>query len=117
MRSVVDLPAPFGPRRPVMRPSSARNVTSRTAVTLPKRFTSRSASITNGLSRRGAGQRSEERHRLHRPRAGDFEVARRAGGDEVGHDAIDARRAQLTVALIPQHQVAAVRETARGLDA
>jgi hypothetical protein len=31
IRSVVDLPAPFGPRKPVMVPGSQRNDTSSTA--------------------------------------------------------------------------------------
>jgi hypothetical protein len=35
IRSVVDLPAPLGPRNPVMRPGSAVKVTSSTAVKLP----------------------------------------------------------------------------------
>ena len=36
MRSVVDLPAPFGPNNPVICPSRALKLTSRTAATLPK---------------------------------------------------------------------------------
>ena len=35
IRSVVDLPAPFGPRKPVTRPGSAVKVTSSTAVKWP----------------------------------------------------------------------------------
>jgi hypothetical protein len=35
MRSVVDFPAPFGPRKPVTRPGSAVKVTSSTAVKAP----------------------------------------------------------------------------------
>ena len=38
MRSVVDLPAPLGPSSPVMRPSAAARLTSRTAATAPKRL-------------------------------------------------------------------------------
>ena len=35
MRSVVVLPAPFGPRRPVISPSRAVKLTPSTALTLP----------------------------------------------------------------------------------
>ena len=38
MRSVVVLPAPLGPSRPVTTPSAAEKETSSTAVTLPKRL-------------------------------------------------------------------------------
>jgi hypothetical protein len=38
MRSVVVLPAPFGPRKPVIRPGSTVKVRSSTAVKPPKRF-------------------------------------------------------------------------------
>ena len=46
MRKVVDFPAPLGPSRPVIRPSAALKLTSRTAATLPKRLASDSTSIT-----------------------------------------------------------------------
>ena len=45
MRSVVDLPAPFGPRKPVTRPAATSNDMSETACTLPKRLLSPSISI------------------------------------------------------------------------
>ena len=45
MRSVVVLPAPLGPRNPVMRPGSTVNVRSSTAVRSPNRFVSRSTSM------------------------------------------------------------------------
>src|SRR5882762_2063828 len=38
MRMVVDLPAPFGPRKPTTCPRSTENETWSTAVTLPNRF-------------------------------------------------------------------------------
>ena len=38
MRSVVDLPAPFGPSKPLILPSGASKLTPRTARTLPKDF-------------------------------------------------------------------------------
>ena len=43
---VVDLPAPFGPRNPVISPSAAVKSTPRRASTLPKRLTRPSTSIT-----------------------------------------------------------------------
>ena len=46
IRSVVVLPAPFGPSRPVMAPSRASNATLLTAWTEPKRFFSPSTRIT-----------------------------------------------------------------------
>ena len=46
IRSVVDLPAPLGPSSPVMRPSAALKLTSRTASTAPKRLARASTSIT-----------------------------------------------------------------------
>src|SRR4051794_34049699 len=45
MRSVVVLPAPFGPRNPVTAPSLTRNDRSSTAATSPKRFVSPTAAI------------------------------------------------------------------------
>ena len=46
MRSVVDLPAPFGPNNPVICPSRAEKLTPRTAATLPKDLNnSRASSI------------------------------------------------------------------------
>src|SRR5688572_4666216 len=45
IRSVVDLPAPFGPRKPVTRPAGTSNVRSRTATTGPNRLPSPRTSI------------------------------------------------------------------------
>src|SRR4051812_7432558 len=45
IRSVVVLPAPFGPRNPTIRPSSTVNDRSSTASTSPKRFVSPATSI------------------------------------------------------------------------
>src|SRR5580765_1603438 len=39
-RMVVDFPAPFGPRNPVMRPGASSKVRSLTAVTVPYRLVS-----------------------------------------------------------------------------
>ena len=44
MRSVVDLPAPFGPNNPVICPSRAAKLTPRTAATLPNDLKSPRAS-------------------------------------------------------------------------
>src|ERR1700679_2257079 len=60
IRSVVVLPAPFGPRKPVIVPGASANERSSTATTLPKRFRSDSARTTAtadpvGLDMRGIG--------------------------------------------------------------
>ena len=44
IRRLVDLPAPFGPRRPVIRPRGAEKLTPFSAATLPKDF---SMSVTS----------------------------------------------------------------------
>src|SRR6266702_8034717 len=44
-RMVVDFPAPFGPRNPVMRPGASSKVRSLTAVTVPYRLVSASTAI------------------------------------------------------------------------
>jgi len=49
IRSVVVLPAPFGPRRPVMEPSRASKVTPSTACTMPNRF---ARAVTRIIARR-----------------------------------------------------------------
>ncbi len=48
MRIVVDLPAPFGPRKPSTSPRATLNVTSSTAVKLPKRLVRPVISISTG---------------------------------------------------------------------
>ena len=50
IRSVVVLPAPFGPRKPVTVPASSSNERPSTAVSLPKRFVSDSAATTAGTA-------------------------------------------------------------------
>jgi hypothetical protein len=45
MRSVVVLPAPFGPRKPTIRPGSTVNDRSSTARVSPNRFVSPETSI------------------------------------------------------------------------
>ncbi len=55
MCRIVDLPAPFGPRRPVT-PGPSTNEMSLTATTLPyQRETPRSSTAAPGVSWRGAG--------------------------------------------------------------
>src|SRR5919197_4921834 len=49
MRSVVVLPAPFGPRKPVMRPSGTRNVSPSTAVAVRYRLRRSTTSITGPI--------------------------------------------------------------------
>src|SRR2546430_3118652 len=44
-RIVVDFPAPFGPRNPVIRPGASRNVRSLTAVMVPYRLVSASTAM------------------------------------------------------------------------
>ena len=48
MRMVVDLPAPFGPRKPSTSPRDTLNETSSTAVKLPNRLVSPAISISTG---------------------------------------------------------------------
>src|SRR5262245_38996217 len=63
----VDLPAPFGPNKPVILPSAAAKLTPPSAVTLPKLLPRPSISIIACGSRPGAVQRQKEgRRRLGR---------------------------------------------------
>src|SRR4051812_22150414 len=48
IRMVVDLPAPFGPRKPSTSPRATLKLTRSTAVKLPNRFVSPSISISTG---------------------------------------------------------------------
>ena len=50
MRRVVVLPAPFGPRNPVIVPGSSANERLSTAVSLPNRFVSDSARTTGAMA-------------------------------------------------------------------
>src|SRR5690606_41949038 len=59
----VDLPAPFGPKSPVISPSAALKLTASSARTSPKRLLSRSTSIIATPSRRGPEKAQEERGR------------------------------------------------------
>src|SRR5689334_23730992 len=67
-RMVVDFPAPFGPRNPVIRPGASRNVRSSTAVMAPYRLVSASTALvlmTDPPERRGEVDRSDARDRSH----------------------------------------------------
>jgi hypothetical protein len=50
MRRVVVLPAPLGPRKPVINPGSSANERSSTAVIFPNRFVRESATTTGGIA-------------------------------------------------------------------
>src|SRR3954447_15175276 len=52
MRRVVDLPAPLGPRNPVMVPASSEKVRSATATTSPNRLVTFWTSMGRALMRR-----------------------------------------------------------------
>ena len=54
MRRVVVLPAPLGPRNPVIVPGSSANDRLSTAVSLPNRFVSDSARTTGAMRRLAA---------------------------------------------------------------
>src|SRR3954451_16360210 len=60
IRMVVDLPAPFGPRKPVTRPACAVKLTSSTAVKPPYFFVSDSTLIMGQPSRAERGRRIGE---------------------------------------------------------
>ena len=55
MRIVVDLPAPFGPRKPTTSPRPTVKDTLSTAVKVPKRLVSPSISIRGASVERGPG--------------------------------------------------------------
>src|SRR5690348_10390980 len=115
IRSVVDLPAPFGPRRPVIFPSWARRLTSRTALTLPNDFRRWAASIKRVPHSWGRPvDRNEEGCRLVVACARDIES--RYGGtiDELLHHPVYARRGELPVTEILQDDVQAVGKPASG---
>jgi hypothetical protein len=76
MRSVVVLPAPFGPRKPVTRPSRILNVNPSTAVALRKRFRRSVTSITQRTLR---GQPLHES--VNATRLGDVHDLELAGDD------------------------------------
>src|ERR1700730_10206545 len=98
IRSVVDLPAPLGPSNPVMRPSAARKLTSRTAVTRPKCFLRLLASITGATrSGRRAAERYKKRHGPVVLNARDIQAVDGPTAHEVRHHTVHARGSELPV--------------------
>src|SRR6266705_1180017 len=108
-RMVVDFPAPFGPRNPVMRPGASSKDRSLTAVTVPYRLVSASTAMVlmavppegvvhvvrwtlptvggaaaPGAGRQDAPSRTAAAYRIHRgmDAGGGFRSA--AGGDQPG---------------------------------
>src|SRR5258708_30670271 len=121
MRRVVVLPAPWGPRSPVIEPSGAVNVTRRTACTSPKRFARSRVSINL----------HSERQREERPRyaleAAPVELARAARADErfdqarraavQAHAVPHLRRDEMPRVGEPGRHLVAVARRRRGIDA
>ena len=109
MRSVVDLPAPFGPSSPVICAVGARETTPRA----PPRWrriacTARDASIMARVpsSRRRTAPDGAARGRRHR--------ALRVGGiEKCGHQPRHAAGRELAVPFAGEHQMAMAREAAR----
>src|SRR4249919_297619 len=130
MRSVVVLPAPFGPSRPVISPSRAVKLTPCTALTSPvllwKDLCRSMASIMRAVSRR-VGSRSEasrmrswfppvessEGLRVrHLVQAGSIELHRIRAVDELREQARHATGRQHVVALAAHDQMATVGQMA-----
>src|SRR5688500_9256263 len=115
MRSVVVLPAPFGPRRPVIAPSGAVKVTWRTACTSPKCFARSLTSIMRiRASRRGAQRQHEERAR-NALQAARIEVPRASRADERFDEARRAAMQAHAMADMRRDEVARVRQGRRHL--
>src|SRR6478735_3602358 len=110
MRRVVDLPAPFGPNNPVICPSRALKLTSRTAAILPNDLTRPRASNMDLAARsgRGPGERDEERHGFEFFRATRVESFGAARVYEGADDAVDAGRAELSVTMTGDNHMLAV---------
>src|SRR5688572_21315953 len=110
MRRAVVLPAPLGPSRPVMRPSSARRSTPSTALMVP-------VLVLNALWSwwawiMGSGlpsvERGEGRQRADVVQAACIERGGVGRFDELRHQLGHAAGRQGAVALALQHQVAAI---------
>src|SRR4051812_27864550 len=118
MRSVVDLPAPFGPNNPVIWPSRAAKLTPRTAATLPKDLDKpRTSSISpflpwSGTSWRGPRERDEERHGRELLGAARVQALGAAGANEIRDHPIHAGRGELAMAVAGDDHVLAVGEGA-----
>src|SRR5690606_8256461 len=109
MRSVVVLPAPLGPSRPVISPSCAVKPTPRTACTGPalalKLLCRLSTSIISGLPAVVAGER---RRGAQASEALGVERGGVGGFEELGEQLRHAAGADHVVALAFEHQLAAV---------
>src|SRR5688572_413191 len=124
MRSVVVLPAPLGPSRPVIWPSWAWKLTPSTALTTPLRVLKdlwRSWAVIMGLgrSRRGDArepggsrlpsvERGERRHVAEAVQAAGIERPGLQRLDELADQLRRAAHGHRAVALAAQHQVARV---------
>src|SRR5512139_341009 len=114
MRSVVVLPAPFGPSRPVISPSRATKLTSSTArIVRPPAVNvlrSDSTSITGAPSGIPAVGAEERRRRREALEAGGVERRSAARIHEPLHQARHATHAHHVVPLPARDQVPGVRE-------
>src|SRR5258706_4386279 len=104
MRSVVVLPAPLGPRSPVMEPSGAVKLTWRTACTSPKCLARSSVSI------KLHSQRQHEERPRDALEATTVELARAAGADERFDEARRAAVQAHAVSHLRRDEVARVGE-------
>src|SRR5512135_3683940 len=103
MRSVVVLPAPFGPSRPVISPSRASKLTPSTARISPPRVLNDLRrpwiAIMRRPSRIPAVRADERRWRRELLQAGRIEGLRVRSGDELSHQLRRAAAAEHVVAL------------------
>src|SRR5258707_10824468 len=114
MRSVVVLPAPLGPRSPVISPSRATKETPSTARTAPKDLRSSCSSITAGPRSRVGSVGIDEGGRLAQfIEAVCVQAACIERADEFPQQARHAAHGQQTVALPRYLQDPPVRQRAR----
>src|SRR5512138_2034559 len=99
MRMVVDLPAPFGRRKPKISPARTAKLIPSTAVKRPKRLTrsvTTTASASEGIVRQGlVGRADAVDHRLFEVRVAGAHLGRRG----VGQDAAAVHQQQAVAAL------------------
>src|SRR6187397_773172 len=109
MRSVVVLPAPFGPSRPVISPSRATKLTPATACTLPNDlWRSRTSSMSGLPTVRG----DEGRRLAELVQARDVELGGVGGLDELGGEPRHAAARDHDVALALGDEMPAAAEAA-----
>ncbi len=109
MRSVVDLPAPFGPRRPGDAAVGGAEADLAHRGHRPEPFGQRRASITAAVPLNGG----EERQRHGTPRAAGIEPGDAGAATNCASTPVHARRGELAVAQALEAQRQAVRERAR----